>query len=195
MAIGVDKHLVQIRWHGRGGQGVVTAGNLLVEVALDEGRYFQATPDYGAERSGAPVASYTLISDEPIYTHTPITDPDIVVVLDSTLVGKVNFLGGLKKDGLLVVNSRLSPRELQKQLRLLSGRICTVDASRIAQDTIGRNIPNVSMIAALLRAEEVVSPKVARAAIERRLKERFNERVVKGNMEAFDRGYNEAQLD
>ena len=190
----VDSKLVQIRWHGRGGQGVVTAGNLLVEVALDEGRYFQSTPDYGAERSGAPVAAYTLISDEPIYTHTPITDPDVVVVLDSTLVGKVNFLGGLKEDGLLVANSRLSPAELKKELGMSYGRVCTLDASRIAMATIGRNIPNVCMIGALLRAKEVVSPKAARTAIERRLKERFNERVVKANMEAFDRGYSETVL-
>lgn len=194
MAVGVDRHLVQIRWHGRGGQGAVTAGNLLVEVALDEGRFFQSTPDYGAERSGAPVAAYTLISDEPIYTHTPITNPDIVVVLDSTLVGKVDMMSGLKEDGLVMVNSRLSPQELKEQLGVSSARVCTVDASRIALDTIGRNIPNVCIIGALLRAEAVVSPEVARAAIERRLKGAFNERVVKGNMEAFDRGYNETQL-
>ncbi|MBI2856536.1 MAG: 2-oxoacid:acceptor oxidoreductase family protein [Chloroflexi bacterium] len=195
MPTAVGRRLTQIRWHGRGGQGAVTAGNLLVEVALDEGRYFQSTPDYGAERTGAPVAAYTLVSDDPIYTHTPITDPDVVVVLDSTLVGKVDFLAGLREEGLLVINSKLSPKELRQQLGVSTGRVCTVDASRIALDTIGRNIPNVSIIGALLKVEEVVSPKAARLAIERRLKERFDERVVKANMQAFESGYNQAQVD
>ncbi|MBI4282165.1 MAG: 2-oxoacid:acceptor oxidoreductase family protein [Chloroflexi bacterium] len=194
MVTATHKGLVQIRWHGRGGQGAVTAGNLLAEVALDEGLYFQSTPDYGAERTGAPVAAYTLVSDEPIYSHTPITNPDVVVVLDSTLVGKVDFLAGLKEDGVLVVNSRLSPKELREQLKVTTGTVCTVDASRIALDTIGRNIPNVCIIGALLRAKEVVSSKAAQNAIERRLKERFSERVVKGNMAAFEGGYNQVRV-
>jgi pyruvate ferredoxin oxidoreductase gamma subunit len=164
-----------------------------VEVALDEGRYFQATPDFGAERSGAPVAAYTRISDEPIYSHTPITNPDIVVVLDSTLIGRVDFLSGLAEDGLLLVNTRLSPQEIREQVEAVSQRVCTVDATRIAMETIGRNIPNVPTLGALLRVDEVVSYQTALSAIERRLRERFSDRVVKANMEALERGYKEVR--
>lgn len=193
MATATDKREIQIRWHGRGGQGVVTAATLLVEVALDEGRYFQATPDFGAERSGAPVAAYTRISDEPIYSHTPITSPDIVVVLDHTLIGRIDLLSGLVKDGLLLVNTRLSPTELRAQVEAVRLRICTVDATRIAMETIGRNIPNVPTIGALLQVDEVVSYQTALSAIERRLSERFSDRVVKANMEALVRGHNEVR--
>jgi pyruvate ferredoxin oxidoreductase gamma subunit len=100
MVVGVDRHLVQTLWHGMGGQGAVATDNLLVEASLDEGRFFRSTPDYRVERSGVPVAAYTLISDEPIHTHTPITNPDIVVVPDSTLVWNEDLLSGLKEDGL-----------------------------------------------------------------------------------------------
>ena len=162
-----------------------------MEVALDEGLYFQATPDFGAERSGAPVAAYTRISSGPIYSHTPITNPDIVVVLDPTLIGRVDFLSGLVKDGLLVINTRLSPRELREQLEAPSQRVCAIDATRIAMETIGRNIPNVPTMGALLRVAEVVSYQAALSAIERRLSERFSDTVVKANMEALKRGYEE----
>ena len=193
MVARADRRETQIRWHERGGQGVVTAGTLLVEVALDEGHYFQATPDFGAERSGAPVAAYTRISSEPIYSHTPITSPDIVVVLDPTLIGRIDFLSGLVKDGLLLINTRLSPEELREQVEALSQRVCTLDATRIAMETVGRNIPNVPTIGALLRVDEVVSYQAARLAIERRLSERFSDRLVQANMEAFEKGYSEVR--
>ncbi len=191
MAQQVESRIVQIRWHGRGGQGVVTASTLLVEVALDEGLFFQATPDFGAERSGAPIAAYTRLSDAPIHGRTPVTNPDIVVVLDSTLVGRVNLLAGLASEGLLLFNSRASAGEVREEMELTSQRVAVVDATRIAMETIGRNIPNVPILGALLRVEDVLSIDTARTAIERRLSERFNENVVRASMEALERGYSE----
>ena len=145
-------NLTEIRWHGRGGQGVVTAGKLLAETALGSGQYFQAFPDYGPERMGAPIKAYTRLSPEPIDLHCQIEYPDVVLVLDPTLLGTVPVTEGLKEDGVLLVNTQLSPGEIREVTGFRTGRVFTVDASHIAIEEIGREITNTPMIGAMARA-------------------------------------------
>lgn len=186
--------VVEIRWHGRAGQGVVTASELLAETALEEGKYFQSFPEFGAERSGAPIRAFSRFSGQPITIHCAIYEPDVVVIFDPTLVGVVDMTEGLKPDGVVVANTRLGPAELRQRLGLgPATRVYTVDATRIAMDTLGRNIPNVPMVGALLRAVTVVSPKNLDEQIKTRLGARFSARVVQANQQAFERAYQETQ--
>jgi pyruvate ferredoxin oxidoreductase gamma subunit len=185
--------LTEIRWHGRGGQGAVTASELLAEAALHEGKYFQAFPDYGPERMGAPIRAYTRISSSPIMQHHQITEPDAVVVLDPTLLGVVDVTDGLDEGGLLLINTPLSPDELRRELGFDKGRVFTIDATRVALDTIKRNITNTPMIGALLMALEVVNKDGVRDEIKNRFETRVSKEVAKANVEAFDRAYTEVR--
>jgi pyruvate ferredoxin oxidoreductase gamma subunit len=194
MAVDVGKRLVEMRWHGRGGQGVVTVSRLLAEAALNEGLYFLSFPDYGAERSGAPILSFLRIGPDPINDRSHIAEPDVVVVLDPTLVGRVDFLVGLKKDGILVINSDKSPEEIAKQLGITTQTICTVNATGLALELLGRNIPNVPILGALLKIIPIVPFERTKETIQERLRERFSERVVAANLEAFERGSKDARI-
>ena len=135
--------LTEIRWHGRAGQGIVTAGELLAEAALEDDMHFQAFPDYGPERMGAPIKAYTRISDEPIEVHYQILSPEVVVVVNPNLLGVVDVTHGLAKDGIVIVNTSETPEKTRKVLGLASNevKVFTVDAPAIALDTLKRNIP------------------------------------------------------
>ncbi|MBC8447403.1 MAG: 2-oxoacid:acceptor oxidoreductase family protein, partial [Chloroflexi bacterium] len=143
---------VEIRWHGRGGQGVVTAGKLLAEAALGTGQYFQAFPDYGPERMGAPIRAFTRLSSKPITIHSQIEEPNVVLVLDSSLLRTVRVTDGLQEDGTLLVNTPMSPAEVRKVTGFHTGRVFTVDASHIAIEEMGREITNTPMLGAFARA-------------------------------------------
>lgn len=145
-------NLTEIRWHGRGGQGVVTAGKLLAETALGSGQYFQAFPDYGPERMGAPIKAYTRLSRDPIDLHCQIEEPNVVLVLDPTLLGTVPVTEGLQENGVLLVNTSHAPSEIRKLTGFKTGKVFTVNASHIAIEEIGREITNTPMIGALARA-------------------------------------------
>lgn len=185
--------LTQIRWHGRGGQGAVTASELLAEAALHEGKHLQAFPDYGAERMGAPIRAYTRIGNSPIRQHCQIDEPDVVVVLDPTLIGVVNPVEGLKDYGVLVANISLSPAELRDRLGLYSGKVFTVDATRIALDTIGRNIPNTPMLGALVKAVGIVGKDSIINVIRNHFSARMSSKAAEVNVVAFERAYSEAR--
>ena len=187
--IRTEAPLLEIRWHGRGGQGVVTASAMLADAALEEGRYFQAFPEYGAERSGAPVTAYSRVSRNPISVRSQITDPDVVVVIDPTLLGKVDVTSGLKPDGILIVNTSLAPAEVRSRLHFPGGRVVTVDATRIARQTMGRPIPNTPMLGALLCVTRVVSKEAALRAISGRLTARLGQSGVQANIRAFELAY------
>ena len=189
------KDMVEIRWHGRGGQGVVTAGEILAEAALEEGKYFQAFPDYGPERMGAPVKAYTRISDSPIEIHSQITSPDIVVVIDPTLLGMVNVAEGLKDGGVILVNTPQSPQEIRKTLGLEGKpiKVFTIDASDIAMKHLGRNIPNTPMLGALVKATGLVSLDSVIRLTEERFGAKFREDVVKANVAAIKEAYEKVQ--
>jgi pyruvate ferredoxin oxidoreductase gamma subunit len=142
----------EVRWHGRGGQGVVTAGKLLAETAMSSGLYFQAFPDYGPERMGAPIRAFTRLSSQPINLHSQIEAPHIVVVLDPTLLGAVAVVEGLQENGILLVNTSMTPAEVREATGFHTGQVFTVDASHIAIEEIGREVTNTPMLGAFTRA-------------------------------------------
>ncbi len=183
--------MLEIRWHGRGGQGVVTAAKLLAAAALREGKHFQAFPEYGPERRGAPVQAFTRIDDAPIRVFAHIAAPNVVVVLDETLLGKVPVADGLRQDGVLVANFAGTPAELRSMLGLRGGRVFTVDALRIASETLGRPITNTPMIGALLQAV----PVVGLAHVVEELSEKFKGRVAESNVNAVRRAYEEVKSE
>ena len=185
---------LEIRWHGRAGQGVVTAGELLAEAAMHEGKYFQAFPDYGAERMGAPVKSYTRLSDQPIEVHSQIEEPDVVVVVNPGLLRVVDVAEGLVEGGTIVVNTPLSPAEVRKLLKLAgrTARVWTVDATRIGKETLRRDIPSTIMLGALVRATGVVRLETLIELVREKLGEKLQEHVVAANIAGLQRAYEEA---
>ncbi len=191
---GKAEELVEIRWHGRGGQGVVTAGELLAEAALLEGKYFQSFPEFGAERSGAPVTAYTRISPSPIDIQSAVVEPEIVVVLDPTLPGQVDTFSGLPdRGGTVIINSSLSPGEIQAKYSLEEYAVYTVDADRIAMELLHRQLPNTPILGALLRGRGLVSIGKMMRCIRRRLGGRLPAETLDANIGAFKRGYRETR--
>lgn len=186
--------LMEIRWHGRGGQGVVTAGEILAEAALLEDRYFQAFPEFGPERTGAPVRAFTRISSTPITLHCPISHPQIVVVTDPTLLSSAEVFEGLEKGATAVINTSQEPGALKASFPLTAClKVVTVDASRIALEAFQRNVPNTPMLGALLRAAPVVSVESCLRRLRERLGAKLSPQVVEANAGAFQRAYIEAR--
>ncbi|MDD4178655.1 MAG: 2-oxoacid:acceptor oxidoreductase family protein [Candidatus Margulisbacteria bacterium] len=184
---------VEIRWHGRGGQGAKTAALLLGEAALSLGKNIQAFPEYGPERMGAPVASFNRISSEPITIHCSITNPSIVIVLDPTLMDSVDVTAGLPDNGVIIVNTKLCPADVRKQLKLKGGKVFTVDASGISKELIGREIPNTPMMGALVKATGLFDIESMLKDTEAKLKKKFAAKpeIVQGNVDAIRRAYKE----
>lgn len=191
--------VLEIRWHGRGGQGAKTAALLFGESALETGKYIQAFPEYGPERMGAPVSAYNRLSDEPIQIHSAIKNPKIVVVLDPTLIDAVHVLEGLKEDGILLVNTKDEPKVLKQRLGLEQTkiRIFTVDATQIAIDTIERAIPNTPMLGALVKVTGVFNIDSMLDSIKKKLLVKFrgNEKLVEGNIASVKRAYEEVKSE
>lgn len=182
---------IEIRIHGRGGQGVVSAGRILAESALIKGLYIQAFPEFGAERAGAPIAAYTRISDTPIEVHSFIYQPDIVMVVDKSMTFYPVVKEGLKEDSTVIVNFSGDPQEVRKGLKLGDRvKVAAVDATKIALETIGRDIPNTPILGTFARLFDIVDlDSIAKA-----LTERFKGPVLEKNIEALKRGYEEARI-
>jgi len=176
--------LVEIRWHGRGGQGIVSVSRLLAEAALVDKKYVQSFPEFGPERSGAPVRGFTRISDEPISIHSQIYNPNIVVVVDPTLLSN-NVTSGLAEDGTIVANTELAPDELGKMLSVRSVHVYAVNARRIALDVLRRPIYNTAMLGALLR----VAPLTSLESIAKVVRARFPGTLGEKNVEAVKRAH------
>jgi pyruvate ferredoxin oxidoreductase gamma subunit len=172
--------VLEIRWHGRGGQGAWTAANLLAMAAMHEGKHVQSFPAFGPERSGAPLLAFTRISDEPIELHSMIYEPDIVVVLDPTLLATQDVKEGLKKGGTIVVNFSGSPEDLLKSLKAEKGeyKVFYVNATKLAMDVLGRPIMNTAMVGALLKAHPLASMR----SVETAVKERFSGKLADMNI-------------
>lgn len=185
--------MVEIRWHGRGGQGAKTAALIFAEASLEAGKYVQAFPEYGPERMGAPVCAFNRLSDKPISLHCGIQAPNIVVVLDPTLVEGENVIKGLRSDGILIVNTEESPAFFRKNKDIKVGKIFTVDASKISLDTIGRDIPNTPMLSALARVSGLLPLDILILYTEKKLSKK--KELVKGNIEAIKRAYNEVMFE
>ena len=185
--------LTEIRWHGRGGQGVVTAGELLAEAALDSGQYFQAFPDYGPERMGAPIRAFTRLSPEPITIHSQVEEPDVVLVLDPTLLGAVPVTAGLKDDGVLLVNTGMSPLEVREKLGLEKAKVFTVDASHIAIEEMGREITNTPMLGAFATATGVFDVEALAHRVREWFGAKLSPQAVDANVRALMRAAEEVQ--
>ncbi len=186
--------ILEIRWHGRAGQGVKTASYLLAEAAMDLGKHIQAFPEYGPERMGAPIAAFTRISDEPIRIHSGVEHPKIVVVIDPSLIGVLDVLKGVPEDGIVIVNTAEDPEKLREKLGGFKGTIATLDATGIALDTIGRPIPNVPMIGALLKVTGLLPIESVAERLKEKFGAKFSEKIVQGNVEALKRGYEEVKI-
>ena len=184
--------MVEIRWHARGGQGSKTAATMMAHVALDEGKFGQGFPDYGPEREGAPMRAYTRLSSRPIRIHSAVYTPDVVIVLDPTLLETVPVTEGLREDGVLLVNTPLSPAEIRERTGFKTGRVFTVNASQISIDEIGRNIPNTPMLGALLKARPLLKVESVKSDVAHKLKSK-GDRVVQGNQRSIQRAYEEVR--
>jgi len=191
----MSKEVIEIRWHGRGGQGAKTAALLFGDAALGEGKYIQAFPEYGPERMGAPVQSFNRISEQPITLHTGITNPDIVVVLDITLLDSVDVTAGLLPGGKIILNTCESPAHMKQKLKSKDAKIYTLDANGISRETIGRVIPNTPMMGALAKAADIIDFNKMLAEVEAKLKIKFAKKpeIIAGNIEAIKRAYNEVK--
>ena len=190
------KDLVEIRWHGRGGQGAKTAALLLGDAALASGKYIQAFPEYGPERMGAPVASFNRISAKPIYLHSGVTSPHVVIVLDPTLVDSIDVTEGVPQDGIIIVNTEKSPADIKIALGITGSiKVFTVDASKISTETIGRDIPNTPMLGALIKATGMLDFKEMLDDTKKKLEKKFRSKpeVIEGNVKAIERAYNEVR--
>ncbi|HQG04547.1 MAG TPA: 2-oxoacid:acceptor oxidoreductase family protein [Thermoleophilia bacterium] len=187
--------LTEIRWHGRGGQGAVTAAKMVAEVALGQNRYFQAFPEYGPERSGAPIVAFTRISDEPIQVYSGVEHPDIVVVLDPSLLSIVDVTSGAPDDAIVLVNSDLPPAQLRARSNLQGRRLYTVAATKIATETIGRPIPNTPMVGALVRITGMFPIEDVVEFLRADFSKKFSPKVVEGNIKALMRSYEEVQAE
>ena len=187
--------LTEIRWHGRGGQGAVTAAKMVAELALGQKKYFQAFPEYGPERSGAPIVAFTRVSDEPIQIYAGIEHPQIVVVLDASLLGVVDVTSGAPADAIVLVNSEMSPAELRKHYHLEGFHYYTIAATRIAVETIKRPIPNTPMVGALTRITGLFAIDEVVEFLRVDFSKKFPPKVVEGNINAITRSYEEVQAE
>ena len=178
---------VEIRWHGRGGQGAKTACLLLADVAFSSGKQVQGFPEYGPERMGAPITAYNRISDHENKVHSNIYNPDYVVVVDETLLHTVDVTAGLSETGAIIINSSKAPEELRQLLRGYAGKVCTVDAEKISVATLGKNFPNTPMLAAVVKISGVVEQEKFLQDMEVSFQHKFASKpgVIAGNMEAL----------
>ncbi len=183
--------IIEVRWHGRGGQGAWTAANLLAMAAAIDGKHVQSFPAFGPERSGAPILAFTRISDTEIDLHSMVYEPDIVVVLDPTLLKSVNVTEGLKENGLIIVNYEGSPEKLYKLLGVEKGKykVFVTPATKLALEILKRPITNTAMIGALLKAK----PLVKFESLEKALFERFPKPIAEKNLELVKKAYEEAK--
>jgi len=176
--------LIEIRWHGRGGQGAVTSAELVAQAAISEGKYAQAFPSFGPERRGAPVLAFVRInSKEPVRIRAEIKEPDVVVVLDPGLLSIVNVTSGLKANGMVVINTRKQAEQLRKEFGI-NWSLATIDATGIAREILRVPIVNTTMIGALIRGTGIVKLE----SLVEPLKHRFG-RLAERNIEAMKRAY------
>ena len=187
--------LIEIRWHGRGGQGAKTASLLLADAAFNTGKYIQGFPEYGPERMGAPITAYNRISDKPITIHSNIYEPDYVVVVDDTLLEAVSVTDGLKKTGAIVINTTKSAEEVKKLLKGYEGEIYKIDAKKISEEALGRYFPNTPMLAAIVKVSKVMSDEELLNDMKGSFKHKFAKKpeVIEGNMKALEMALNSVE--
>ena len=185
------KNGIEIRWHGRGGQGAKTAALLLADVAFKTGKHVQGFPEYGPERMGAPITAYNRISSDVIRVHSNIYDPDFVAVVDETLLHTVDVTAGLKKEGAIIVNTAKSKEEIMPQLNGYEGRVVTIDARTISEEALGKYFPNSPMLAAVVATTGVMPKETFLHEMRAPYKHKFAKKpeVIDGNMKALEMAF------
>ena len=185
------KNGIEIRWHGRGGQGAKTAALLLADVAFKTGKHVQGFPEYGPERMGAPITAYNRISSDVIRVHSNIYDPDFVAVVDETLLHTVDVTAGLKKEGAIIVNTAKSKEEIMSQLNGYEGRVVTIDARTISEEALGKYFPNSPMLAAVVATTGVMPKETFLHEMRASYKHKFAKKpeVIDGNMKALEMAF------
>jgi len=187
--------VVEIRWHGRGGQGAKTASLLLADAAFNTGKYIQGFPEYGPERMGAPITAYNRISDDRLSIHCNIYEPDYVVVVDDTLLESVDVTAGLKESGAIIVNTDKQPDEIKSRLKGYKGKVCTIDARTISIDALGKYFPNTPMLGAVVKVSGIMDEKEFLSDMVESFKHKFAKKpeVVEGNIKSLERAMKEVQ--
>ena len=188
-------NMIEIRWHGRGGQGAKTASLLLADAAFNTGKYIQGFPEYGPERMGAPLTAYNRISDTPIRIHSNIYEPDYVVVVDDTLLESVDVTAGLKETGAIVINTTKSEDYLRKALKGYKGDIYTIDARKISEEALGKYFPNTPMLAAIIKVAKIMTDEELLEDMKGSFKHKFAKKpeVIDGNMKALEMALKEVK--
>lgn len=185
------KEVFEIRFHGRGGQGAKSAALILASAAILGGKHVQAFPDYGPERTGAPIRSYTRISDKPIKVHCGVKNPEVVAVIDETLLEVANVTDGLGKEGTLIVNTSRSPEDIRKELNFHEGKLYTVDATKISLDTLGMNKPNTPILGAMIKATNIVELDTLKEQVKHKFLKKIGEEKTNKNLESVQRAFDE----
>lgn len=188
-------NVVEIRWHGRGGQGAKTAALLLADVAFKTGKYVQGFPEYGPERMGAPITAYNRIGDKEIRVHSNIYHPDYVVVVDEGLLEVVDVTDGLSEDGAIVVNTKKSAAEIKQNLNGYNGKVFTIDARKVSKQCLGKYFPNTPMLAAIVKVSRVMDEAVFFSEMQTSFEHKFSSKpeVIEGNMNALKMAFEEVQ--
>ncbi len=188
-------NMIEIRWHGRGGQGAKTASLLLADAAFNTGKYIQGFPEYGPERMGAPITAYNRISDEPITIHSNIYYPDYVVVVDDTLLESVDVTAGLKENGAILINTTKPSEILKKELKEYKGDVYTLDARKISLETLGRYFPNTPMLAGIVKVSGIMTDEELIEDMKESFKHKFAKKpeVIDGNMKALEMALKEVK--
>lgn len=185
---------VEIRWHGRGGQGTVTAAKVLADACLSGGRHVQAFPEYGPERAGAPLRAYNRIASKELRMHCPVLEPDVVAVVDATLLDSINITEGAKENTIFVINTTKDPKEIRTKLTAgPKQRVVTVDATKIAIDCFGRAMPNSPMLGTVCKVTDLVPLEHLLDEVRMSFGKKFSQKIIDGNLEATKRGYEEVK--
>lgn len=187
------KDVMEIRWHARGGQGAVTAAKTLAEMSLSKDMYFQAFPEYGPERMGAPIQCFNRLSKERISTYCGITRPDIIVVVDSSLLGVVDITAGVSDDGIIIVNTTDEPKTIRKKLNLNGHKLFVVDATHISLNSLGRFMPNIPMLGAVLKVTGLLEKEEAAEFLSKSFGKKFSAKVVEKNVKALEEAFREVK--
>ena len=186
--------MTEIRWHGRGGQGTVTAAKVLADACLSGGRHVQAFPEYGPERAGAPLRAYNRVSPNELRMHCPVLKPDVIAVVDATLLDSINITEGAKEHSIYIINTTKDPAEIRQKLAVASlQKVITVDATKIALDCFGRAMPNAPMLGALCKATGLITIEHLLDEVRKSFGKKFSQKVIDGNVEATKRGYEEVK--
>ena len=189
-------NMIEIRWHGRGGQGAKTASLLLADAAFNTGKYIQGFPEYGPERMGAPITAYNRIGISPIRVHSNIYEPDYVVVVDDTLLESVNVTDGLKETGAIIINTTKTLDELKPLLNGYNGKIYAIDARKVSEEALGKYFPNTPMLASIVKVSEIMTEEEFLNDMKDSFKHKFAKKpeVIEGNMKALELALEEIKL-